>query len=241
MKKAKQVPRTPRQAGRPSPSLTISIDSMFEYEAITDNQEKAFSAWDEGDHLVLVGSAGTGKTFIAMFMALEALLEENSDFDKIVIIRSVVPTRDQGFLPGTQKEKEDAFTIPYRTISAEIFGDPAAYNKLVTNKQIYFESTSFIRGATFNNAIIVVDEMQNLNFHELDSVITRAGQNCKIIFAGDYKQSDFKKEEEREGIIKFLHIIEHLNNFTVIQFGWEDIVRSGLVRDYIMTKEMLGY
>jgi phosphate starvation-inducible protein PhoH and related proteins len=232
-------PNTKNQ--RMTQSLTLSINSMFEYNPITANQEKAFEAWDEGDHLVLVGSAGTGKTFIAMYMAIESLLEENSDYEKVVIIRSVVPTRDQGFLPGTQKEKEDAFTIPYRSIAAEIFGDPAAYNKLVTNKQVSFESTSFIRGATFNNAIVIVDEMQNLNFHELDSVITRCGQNCKIIFSGDYKQSDFKKEEEREGIIKFLHIIEHLNNFTVIQFNWEDIVRSGLVRDYIMTKEMLGY
>ena len=232
-------PNTKNQ--RMTQSLTLSINSMFEYNPITANQEKAFEAWDEGDHLVLVGSAGTGKTFIAMYMAIESLLEENSDYEKVVIIRSVVPTRDQGFLPGTQKEKEDAFTIPYRSITAEIFGDPAAYNKLVTNKQVSFESTSFIRGATFNNAIVIVDEMQNLNFHELDSVITRCGQNCKIIFSGDYKQSDFKKEEEREGIIKFLHIIEHLNNFTVIQFNWEDIVRSGLVRDYIMTKEMLGY
>ena len=233
--------KKPKSLQKTTQSLTLSIDSMFEYNPITLNQEKAFEAWDEGDHLVLVGSAGTGKTFIAMFMAIESLLEENSDYEKVVIIRSVVPTRDQGFLPGTQKEKEDAFTIPYRSITAEIFGDPAAYNKLVTNKQVSFESTSFIRGATFNNAIVVVDEMQNLNFHELDSVITRCGKNCRIIFAGDYKQSDFKREEEREGIIKFLHIIEHLNNFTVVQFGWEDIVRSGLVRDYIMTKEMLGY
>jgi phosphate starvation-inducible protein PhoH and related proteins len=233
--------KKPKTNIRMSQSLTLSIDSMFEYHPITVNQEKAFEAWDEEDHLVLVGSAGTGKTFIAMYMAIESLLEENSDYEKVVIIRSVVPTRDQGFLPGTQKEKEDAFTIPYRTIAAEIFGDPAAYNKLVTNKQVSFESTSFIRGATFNNAIVVVDEMQNLNFHELDSVITRCGKNCRIIFSGDYKQSDFKKEEEREGIIKFLHIIEHLNNFTVVQFNWEDIVRSGLVRDYIMTKEMLGY
>jgi phosphate starvation-inducible protein PhoH and related proteins len=233
--------KKPKTNIRMSQSLTLSIDSMFEYHPITVNQGKAFEAWDEEDHLVLVGSAGTGKTFIAMYMAIESLLEENSDYEKVVIIRSVVPTRDQGFLPGTQKEKEDAFTIPYRTIAAEIFGDPAAYNKLVTNKQVSFESTSFIRGATFNNAIVIVDEMQNLNFHELDSVITRCGKNCRIIFSGDYKQSDFKKEEEREGIIKFLHIIEHLNNFTVVQFNWEDIVRSGLVRDYIMTKEMLGY
>ena len=233
--------KKPKTNIRMSQSLTLSIDSMFEYHPITVNKGKAFEAWDEEDHLVLVGSAGTGKTFIAMYMAIESLLEENSDYEKVVIIRSVVPTRDQGFLPGTQKEKEDAFTIPYRTIAAEIFGDPAAYNKLVTNKQVSFESTSFIRGATFNNAIVIVDEMQNLNFHELDSVITRCGKNCRIIFSGDYKQSDFKKEEEREGIIKFLHIIEHLNNFTVVQFNWEDIVRSGLVRDYIMTKEMLGY
>lgn len=220
--------------------LTISHQALQGYNPITKNQELAFKAWDEGDHLVLAGTAGTGKTFVAMYLALDELLEPDSEYDKIVIIRSVVPTRDQGFLPGTQKEKEEAYAIPYKQICTELFGDPQAYGKMTSAKQLHFESTSFIRGQTFNNALILVDEMQNLNFHELDSVITRVGKNCRVIFCGDYKQSDFKKEDEREGILKFLRIIDHMNDFTTVTFGWQDIVRSGLVRDYIMTKEMLG-
>ena len=153
----------------------------------------------------------------------------------------MVPTRDMGFLPGTKAEKEDAFTTPYKNICCELFGDKASYNKMLIGGQIQFESTSFIRGTTFDNAIIVVDEMQNLNFHELDSVITRVGRSTKIIFSGDYKQSDFKYEDEKQGIVKFLQIVEQLKNFEIINFGWEDIVRSDFVRDYIMTKEMLGY
>jgi phosphate starvation-inducible PhoH-like protein len=207
---------------------------------ITATQQRVFDSWDDQNNLVLAGSAGTGKTFIAMYLALRDLLKYDSIYDQVVMIRSVVPTRDMGFLPGTQKEKEDAYQSPYKAICSELFGDPTAYAKLAGTKKIHFESTSFIRGLTFNDSILIVDEMQNLNFHELDSVITRVGKNCKIIFCGDYRQSDFKKEEEKVGVLTFLSIIERMNNFDIINFGWEDIVRSGLVRDYLMTKEMLG-
>lgn len=221
-------------------SLTVRIDDLLEYTPITENQKLAFEAWDDDDNLVLAGTAGTGKTFIALYMALEELLDPDSFFRRIVIIRSVVPTRDIGFLPGTAEEKKDMYTIPYRNICSELFGDGNAWGKLITSKQVQFESTSFIRGSTFDDAIIIVDEMQNLNFHELDSVITRVGRNSKVIFCGDYKQSDFKFQDERDGIFKFMTILEQMRNFSIIQFGWDDIVRSGMVRDYIMTKEMLG-
>ena len=219
--------------------LTISISSLASVTPSTLNQQKAREAWDDGDNIILAGTAGSGKTFLAMHMGLEAVMSPNSDFDNLTIIRSVVPTRDQGFLPGTQKEKEDAFATPYKQITSELFNDPAAYTKMSAAKQIHFESTSFIRGQTFNNAVIIVDEMQNLNFHELDSVITRVGKDCRIIFCGDYYQSDFKSEHDRGGLLKFLHVIDHMNAFTTVTFGWQDIVRSGLVRDYIMAKEML--
>lgn len=222
-------------------SLTVRLDDLLQFDPITLNQENACAAWDDGDNLVLTGTAGTGKTFIALYLALEDILEKNNEFDKLVIIRSMVPTRDMGFLPGTKEEKEEAFTGPYKAICGELFGDKTSYNKLMTSKQIQFESTSFIRGVTFDNCIIVVDEMQNLNFHELDSVITRVGKNSKIIFCGDYKQTDFKFNDEKDGILKFISIVEQLKNFTIINYGWEDIVRSDFVRDYIMTKEMLGY
>jgi len=229
-----------REKGRGG-TMQVRIDDLLEVQPITKNQEEVFEAWDRGDNLVLAGSAGTGKTFLALFMAFEEVLEPSSLYEEVVVIRSMVPTRDMGFLPGTKEEKEEAYTAPYRAIAHELFGDVASYNKAVTGKKIRFESTSFIRGVTIDNAIIVVDEMQNLNFHELDSVITRVGKNTRIIFAGDYRQSDFKWADDKDGLVKFLTIVEQLKKFAVVTFGWEDIVRSDFVRDYIMTKEMLGH
>ena len=220
-------------------SLTVRLDDLMEYEPITINQQTAFEAWDEGDNLVLTGSAGTGKTFIAMFMALEELLDVDNYYRRIIVIRSAVPTRDMGFLPGTAEEKKQMYTLPYKNICSELFNDKTSWSKMVTAGQIQFESTSFIRGSTFDDSIIIVDEMQNLNFHELDSVITRVGRNSKIIFCGDYRQTDFRFDDEKEGIFKFMKIMEQMKDFSMINFGWDDIVRSDFVRDYIMTKEML--
>lgn len=221
-------------------SLTVRIDDLRTFEPITINQEIAFEEWDEGNNLILAGSAGTGKTFIALYLALEEVLDPSKPQDKLVIIRSMVPTRDVGFLPGSLEEKQEAYSGPYRSIVTELFGDTSSYNKMVSAKQLLFESTSFIRGSTFNDAIIVVDEMQNLNFHELDSVITRVGKNSRIIFSGDYYQTDFKYDDEKEGVFKFVNILEQMKAFSIVTFTWEDIVRSGMVRDYILTKEMLG-
>lgn len=222
-------------------SMSVRLDDLLQFDPLTKNQELTYKAWEDGENLVLTGSAGTGKTFMAMYLALEDMLDKETEFDQLVILRSMVPTRDMGFLPGTKEEKEAAFTTPYMAICHELFGDKSSYNKMISAKQIRFESTSFIRGTTFDNTIIIVDEMQNLNFHELDSVITRVGKHSKIIFSGDYKQSDFKYNDDKDGIVRFLQIVEQLKNFNIINFGWEDIVRSDFVRDYIMTKEMLGY
>ena len=219
---------------------TARIEDLYNYEPQTDNQKRAYDAWDDGDNLVLAGSAGTGKTFVALYLALEAVLERETHYDKVIIVRSVVPTRDMGYLPGTVEEKKEVFETPYKAICYELFNDNAAYNKMVNSHQLEFITTSFIRGLTIDNAVIIVDEMQNLNFHELDSVITRVGNNCRIIFSGDYHQSDFKDEAERNGVQRFLRIVEQLKNFSVVTFCWQDIVRSDFLRDYIMTKEMLG-
>ena len=162
-----------------------------------------------------------------------------SRIKKIIIVRSVVPTRDLGFLPGTVDEKLSAFETPYVNMCGELFNDKGAYEQLKTKDQLEFLSTSYIRGMTFNNSILIIDECQNLTFHELDSIITRVGHNCRIIFAGDYYQSDFKQQKDKEGIIEFIDIIEQLNKFTIVEFDWKDIVRSDFVRDYIMTKEMI--
>ena len=217
------------------------FEDLIEIEPITTNQEKAFNAWSEGENLVLAGSAGTGKTFIAMYLALQTSLEPSTPYHKVIIIRSVVPTRDIGYLPGTKEEKLEPYESPYKNICLEFFDyEASSYKKLINNHQMEFLTTSFIRGTQINNAIVIVDEMQNLNFHELDSVITRIGQNCRVIFSGDYYQSDFREGYERDGIQRFLRIVERLKNFSVITFGWDDIVRSDFLRDYIMTKEMLG-
>lgn len=221
-------------------SLQVRLDDLLEYDPITKNQEIAYDAWGNDYNLVLAGSAGTGKTFIGMYLGLEQVLDPDSEQDRLIILRSMVPTRELGFLPGTKEEKEEVFTSPYKQIANELFGDYNTWGKAVSSKKIQFESTSFIRGLTMDNAVILVDEMQNLNFHELDSVITRVGKGSRIIFSGDYLQSDFKYKDEKDGIIKFLSIVEQLKKFEIINFGWEDIVRSDFVRDYIMTKEMLG-
>lgn len=220
-------------------SNSLKLENLQKFEAKTQNQLNAKQAWDKGYNLVLSGSAGTGKTFLGLRLALESVLDKSSEYEKVVIVRSIVPTRDIGFLPGLE-EKLDPYKVPYIGICAEVFKTEEAWTKLESSKKVEFIPTSFIRGQTFNNAIVVIDEMQNLNFHELDSVITRIGQNCKFIMAGDYYQSDFVKENDKSGILKFMSIVEALNQFEVIEFTWKDIVRSDFVRDYIMTKEMLG-
>lgn len=218
---------------------SIKASELNTIEPMTGNQDKAFQLWDEGENLILAGSAGTGKTFLALYLALDEMLNE-PEYDKIIIVRSVVAVREIGYLPGKLEEKTAVFETPYKMICEELFESNAAYNKMINSHQIQFETTSYIRGKTFDRAIIVVDEMQNLNFHELDSIMTRVGEHCRIIFAGDYLQSDFKSDGERDGLMKFLNIIERMNQFSMVQFGWDDIVRSGIVRDYIMTKEMIG-
>ena len=219
---------------------TVKIDDLETYDPITANQKVAYEAWDDGDHLALVGSAGTGKTFIAMYLGLEAVLEKKTPYDSITIFRSVVPTRDMGYLPGSLEEKQEVFETPYKNIAMELIGGDQPYKRLVQNHMVKFLTTSYIRGMTIDNSIVIVDECQNLSFHELDSVITRIGNNCRIIFCGDYHQSDFTSESEKDGVIKFMRVVEHLKNFSVITFNWDDIVRSDFVRDYIMAKEMLG-
>lgn len=221
-------------------SSKVRIESLKELNPITQTQKKVFQYYDKDYNLCLNGSAGTGKTYIALYLALQDVLDKNTDYDKVVIVRSIVPIRDIGFLPGSEEEKKEAYTLPYKTIIKDLVEVDDAWNKLVNQDALEFISTSFIRGITISNAIIIIDEMQNLNFHELDSVITRLGDNCRIILCGDYFQSDFEKDRDKDGINIFLDILDRMKEFEVVEFGWEDIVRSDLVRDYIMTKHFMG-
>ena len=218
----------------------LRLEHLTSLEPITENQRVVFESYKKDYHMVLSGSAGSGKTFLSMFLALEQVLDKNTPYEKVIIVRSVVPTRDIGFLPGTKEEKEDVYTQPYISIAHELFEDKGAYEKLVTQGALQFLTTSYIRGTTLRNAIVLVDEMQNLNFHELDSIITRIGDNCRFIMCGDYYQTDFEKKNDKDGIIKFLRILDEMKRFKHVEFTWKDIVRSDLVREYIMTKEMLA-
>ena len=207
---------------------------------LTMNQRKTFELYREGKNLMLHGMAGTGKTFISMYLALNDVINKEL-YDNVTLIRSVVPTRDMGFLPGNQNEKSKAYEMPYFPIATDLFGRGDAYEVLKSKKLVNFITTSFIRGTTINDSVIIVDEVENMTFHEIDSVITRVGKNCRIVFCGDFRQSDLQRNEERNGLIRFMDIVDKLRNFGYIEFTQDDIVRSGLVRDYIIAKTELGY
>lgn len=225
----------------------INQDHLVKIEPVTESQTKVFESWSKDKHLVLHGCAGTGKTFISMYLALREVLNENTPYEKIYIVRSLVPTREIGFLPGDHEDKSALYQIPYKNMVKYMFEMPddnafeMLYNNLRAQETISFWSTSYIRGVTLDNCIIIVDEFSNLNFHELDSMITRVGQNCKVVFAGDITQSDLVKTNEKNGILDFMKILETMEEFDTIEFGVDDIVRSGLVRSYIISKLNLGF
>ena len=205
-----------------------------------------FKAWEEQKNLFVYGSAGTGKTFIALYLALRDVLSDDSLYDKVYIVRSLVATREIGFLPGDHEDKSSLYQIPYKNMVKHMFempDDPSfemLYANLKAQETISFWSTSFLRGTTLDNAIVIVDECQNLNFHELDSLITRIGQDSKVIFAGDVAQTDLQKTAEKDGILDFQRILQEMEEFSLIEFGLDDIVRSGLVKSYIINKINLG-
>jgi phosphate starvation-inducible protein PhoH len=208
-------------------------------EPLTDNQRRTFEAYHDGKNLLLHGIAGTGKSFLSIYLSLQSILSDSTRYKKLVIVRSVVPTRDMGFLPGNNKEKSKVYEAPYLAIFSELFERGDAYEYLKSKNLVDFVSTSFIRGITLSNCIVVVDEIANMSAHELDSIITRIGHNCKIIFCGDFRQSDFTKEQEKEGLKDFMKVIDRMKSFEFIDFQREDIVRSPLVREYIIAKDNL--
>jgi hypothetical protein len=220
----------------PNPRLNFKLKHI---EPLTENQKLTFQHYEAGKNLLLHGIAGTGKSFLSIYLSLTNILTENSRYKRLVIVRSVVPTRDMGFLPGNNKEKAKVYEAPYQAIFTELFDRGDAYDYLKNKNLVEFISTSFIRGITINDSIIVVDEIANMTLHELDSVITRVGKNCKIIFCGDFRQSDFTREHEKNGLTDFMRIVERMKSFAFVDFTEQDIVRSSMVKEYIIMKDRL--
>ena len=237
------VGMTAKQMKRKKP---INADMMREIEPLTENQKRLFDSYSSGKNIVAYGAAGTGKTFITLYNALCDVLDPETPYDKIYIVRSLVSTREIGFLPGDHEDKSWLYQLPYKAMVKYMFEMPTdadfemLYGNLKAQETISFWSTSFIRGTTFDKAIIVVDEYQNLNFHELDSIMTRVGENSKIMFCGDATQSDLVKQNERNGIIDFMRILRLMSSVDLIEFGVDDIVRSGLVKEYLLAKLEIG-
>ena len=234
---------TTRQMKRKKP---LSADYLVNIEPITDNQKILFDSYANDKHIIAYGCAGTGKTFITLYNAIKEVLDENTPYEKIYIVRSLVSTREIGFLPGDHEDKSSYYQIPYKHMVKYMFSMPSdadfemLYGNLKSQETIKFWSTSFLRGTTLDNAIVIVDEYQNLNFHELDSIITRIGENSRIMFCGDASQSDLTKTNDRNGIVDFMDILRKMSSFDIIEFGIEDIVRSGLVKEYIIAKMEAG-
>jgi len=235
---------TAKQMKRKKP---LGNDYLIDIDPLTVNQKRLFDSYSDDKHIVAYGCAGTGKTFITLYNALADVLSENTPYEKIYLVRSLVSTREIGFLPGTYEDKSDIYQIPYKNMVKYMFQMPTdsdfemLYGNLKAQETIKFWSTSFLRGTTLDNAIVIVDEFQNLNFHELDSIITRVGENTKICFCGDATQSDLQKTNERNGIIDFMRILRAMPSFDVIEFGIDDIVRSGLVKEYLVAKMDAGF
>ncbi len=224
----------------------LGNEYLLDIEPLTDNQRKLFDAYAEGKHLVAYGCAGTGKTFITLYNALREVLDERTPYEKIYLVRSLVATREIGFLPGSYEDKSDIYQIPYKNMVKYMFQMPSdaefemLYGNLKSQETIKFWSTSFLRGTTLDNSIVIVDEFQNCTSHELDSIITRVGENSKIMFCGDASQSDLQKSNDRNGIIDFMNVLRKMPSIDIIEFGVDDIVRSGLVKEYILAKIEVG-
>ena len=224
----------------------INHNNLVTIKPITDNQKLVFSSWKKEQHQFLFGAAGTGKTFISMYLALQSVMDLKSKHDKVVIVRSLIPTREIGFLPGDEEDKAALYQVPYQNMVQFMFEQPNEqafnnlYDRLKGQGSLYFLSTSFLRGLTFDNTVVIVDECQNLNFHELDTIITRIGQDSRIIFCGDFDQTDLQRTNEINGLFNFVKILEEMEEFNCTEFTIGDIVRSGFIRSYLINKILLS-
>ena len=231
--------------GSKKKQLEISLKDMNDIKPITDNQKVVFDNYKD-KNLFLYGVAGTGKTFVALYNALKDVLDPKSPRERVYIVRSIIPTRDIGFLPGDEEDKSYLYQVPYQNMVRFMFqrGSDAEFDRLYTDLRnqgtVDFLSTSFLRGITIDNGVIIVDECQNLNFHELDTIMTRVGQNTRIVFAGDVQQTDLTKTNDRNGILDFVNIMQAMKEVDCIEFDLNDIVRSGMLKSYLIEKIKLG-
>lgn len=223
--------------------VKVRLDDLKTFTPLTDNQKAFFNSYKVGEYfMMLSGSAGTGKSFIALYKALEEVMERGNSFERLLIVRSAVQTRDVGFLKGTLEEKTSLYEEPYVQICAQLFGNKEVYHKLKDQGTIQFTTTTAMRGMSFDNSVVVVDECQNMTFQELDTVVTRIGHQSKIIFVGDTTQNDLlKKNNDTTGMPDFIKIASSMKEFVRIHFTSDDIVRSSLVKSYIIAKEKLGF
>jgi len=218
--------------------VNIKFDLKY-VEAKTENQHKAFNSFYNDQNLLLHGVAGTGKTFIALYLALESVIRGDAP-KPIVILRSIVPSRDGGFLPGKIEEKAAVYETPYYGICAELTGHATSYEQMKKSGLIQFSTTSYLRGLTFRGNTIIIDECQNMLFSELDTIMTRIGKNCRVIFCGDFRQTDFWRDEEKSGLHKFMDVVKTMKSFDAVEFTEADIQRSGVVKEYILAKLAKG-
>ena len=224
----------------------ISHDQLVEMKGVTKNQLEVFKQYAEGKNLFLYGPAGTGKTFVILYNAIKQVLDPSTDFNCIYIVRSLMPTRSLAFMPGDEQDKSSLYQVPYDNMLRLMFKLSSEeqfemmYEELKKQGNVAFLSTSFLRGITLDNAIVLVDECQNLNFHELDTIMTRVGQESKIMFSGDFDQTDLREDDEKAGLGQFIKIINEMKEFYSCEFDIGDIVRSGLVRSYIIQKYNTG-
>ncbi len=222
------------QSRNHQPQQEVSAFQLRSVTPMTNNQKRAFSAYGNGSNLVLHGYAGTGKTYVSIYLALEEVLSGKSGYDKVVIIRSAVPSRDMGFLPGTATEKMLSYEEPYIDICDSLFGNKNGYSILKTRGIVKFTSTSYLRGSTLDNAVIIIDEVQNMASNEIYTVLTRIGKNARVIICGDFRQCDLKKHENDGAWIKTVQVLKSMKSVSFIEFESGDIVRSDFSREFII-------
>lgn len=220
---------------------TFSVHDMHPIEPLTDNQEKAFELFDDSDSAVLLeGFPGTGKSFIAIYNALKLLLDKDTPFKQIIIVRNALSVHDIGHLPGDVKQKTEVYEAPYHGIFDNIFKYKKSYENMKEAGLVRFEVVSHMRGITLDSALVILEEAQNFSFHQGLTVATRIGTNSKLIVCGDTKQSDFKKDSEKSEAINFFKLIKSMPSTQSIKFGVDDIVRSNWTKELIETQIKLG-